>query len=93
MKVRRKKRKVKKDSEVMSPSDAYSNQWDFIQVSSNSPVPSLKMKKAMLLELGVENEFTTLSEVVKNFRELLSLKDVIPTGKEFQDGISKFISQ
>lgn len=89
---KKRKRKGEKADETMTPLDAYGNQWDYIVAASGSPVPSPEMKRAMLLELKVENMYSSLIDIVKRFREILEIKDTILSEEEFQEGVSNYIS-
>lgn len=86
----KKKRKVKKTEDVMSPQDAYGNQWDYILVASTSPVPDQKMKRSMIAELLVENYYSDISEIVKTFRDLLKISSSLPTEEEFKSDLTAF---
>jgi hypothetical protein len=88
----KKKRKVKSSDDVLTPKEAYSRQWDYILVSGTSSVPSVPMKKALLSEFLVENQYSVLSDIVKNFRLILEIKEEIPTEEAFRKDISDYIS-
>lgn len=88
----KKKKKIAKDKDVMTPEMAYGLQWDYILVASGSPVPPLPLKRAILGEFLVENMYSSLKEVIENFRSLLKLKDPIPTESEFQSDVRAFIN-
>jgi hypothetical protein len=87
-----KKKKIAKNANPMTPLDAYAAQWDYILVSSTSPVPDPKMKRAILAEFLIDNLYSELSDIVKNFRELLEIKTPMPTEQEYQKGVRDFIS-
>lgn len=87
----RKKRKSKEVSDF-GPEDAWAAQWDFILVSSSSPVPEMKTKRAMMTEFRLENAYSSLIDVIKKVHELVKLDDAIPSEEEYQKDIQAFIS-
>jgi hypothetical protein len=88
----KKKRRIAKDKDAMTPADAYGLQWDFIMVSSESPVPDLDLKRAMMAEFLVQNLYTHLNDVVKLLREHISDKTPLPTEEQYQEDVKNFIS-
>lgn len=88
----KKKRKIKKTEDVMTPLDAYALQWDFITVTATSPVPILRMRKGMMLEFKVDSLYSILEPIVKNFRTLIGDQNPIVAKEDFEKDIRDFTS-
>lgn len=87
-----KKKKVKKGENVLTPIDAYGLQWTFIEVASNSTVPSAQMKRAMMTEFEMEKQYSVLEPIVKNFRTLVGDSTPMVGKSEYESDIRDFIS-
>lgn len=87
-----KKKKNKKDIVIMTALDAFGMQWDFITVTSDSPVPKLEMKKAMLTEFRVESLYETLHPIVKTFRLLTGDSEDLLTKGDYESDIRGYIN-
>lgn len=88
----KKKRRERKEENAFLPEDAWAAQWDYILVSSTSPVPSLQMKRAMMTEFKVSGLYSVLEPIVRKSIDLLQSKWVIPTEQEFKKDIESFSS-
>lgn len=88
----RKKKKMKKAEDVMLAMDAYNLQWDFIQITSSSPVPKPQMKRAMMTEFNVITLYETLKPIVTKFRTLVGDANPIPEKGQYESDIQGFIN-
>jgi hypothetical protein len=89
----KKKKKMKKSEDVMTPIDAYSLQWEFINVASTSPVPTREMKKALMLEFSISTRYDTLVAIVRRFRNLIGDSTPLPAKPEFEGDVEGFINK
>jgi len=88
----KKKRKVKKDADTFTGLDAWNSQWDYISVSSTSPVPSLAMKKAMITEFLLENLYNDIEPIVRNVRDITGSKEAIPSESEYKKDLRDYVT-
>jgi hypothetical protein len=86
------KKKVKKGENEPDPSNIFFEQWTYVSAAADSPVPDLKVKKAMLTELRVEADYAKLKDCVSKAQELTSSNADIPTEAEFQQDLREFIN-
>jgi len=83
----KRKKKVKKTEDVMTVTDAYNLQWQFIEVSSSSPVPSEAMKIAVLNEFQVSTLHSTLSPIVTRLRNAIGDSTPLPSEAEYRSDL------
>lgn len=88
----KKVKKMKKEEDVMTASDAYALQWDFIQITSSSTVPKPQMKRAMMTEFGVMGLYETLKPIVSKFRTLVGDANALPDKTQFESDIQGFVN-
>ncbi|QCF40768.1 coat protein [Entoleuca phenui-like virus 1] len=88
-------KKAKKEF-VANPKEMAEDQWAFIEVASDSPVPEESMKRSTLLELNLSQYYKQLAEVVRNYRSIMegSEKSTVKvmSQSEFDTKLSEFIS-
>jgi hypothetical protein len=72
------------------------DQWSFVEVASNSPVPSEDSKKSLLTKLNIMKDYENLEKVVRNYRAIMGkkkLEDVqLPAKKVLEDQLSDYLS-
>lgn len=88
----KRKKKVKKSEDVLTVTEAFNLQWPFVEVSSNSPVPKEAMRKAILNELRLQDQYQVLQPVVTRLRSSIGDTSTVPTEAEFKSDLSNFYS-
>lgn len=88
--------KVRKVEIKYDPISIANDQWQFVDIASNSPVPSEESRKELLTELNISTDYESLAKVVSNYRAILQKKkteDIKVLSKdEFDKALSDFIS-
>lgn len=78
------------------PVQLASDQWGFVTIASESPVPEEAVKKTMLLALDIPSHYENLEKVVRNYRAMMSKQDPekieIISRKELENSISTYSS-
>jgi len=87
----KKKDKAKYKDSTYLPEDAWAQQWPFAEVSSNSPVPGLAMKRAMMVEFKVAEIFHLLEPVFKKVGEVLHDTFTPVSKAEYELDLQNFI--
>jgi hypothetical protein len=87
---KKKKMGLKADAIKVDHVEIASNQWDFIVVSSDSPIPQMSIKKKLLLEFNVLSYYDVLLPIVTNYNDIMKLSDPVPTRIEFEKDITAF---
>nr|QYF49553.1 MAG: coat protein [Sichuan phenui-like virus 3] len=89
--LKKQKKEIKYD-----PISLANDQWGFVEVASDSPVPEEDSKKTLLASLDLPKDFALMEKVVKNYRAIMQKKkveDVVCMDKkEFEGFLSDFIS-
>lgn len=86
-----KKLKLKRADHILTFEDAWNTQWPFFEIVSESVVPEVPMKRAMIAELGVANWYTELEIINSEINKLLPETYVAPDITHFKASIAKFI--
>lgn len=72
------------------------DQWAFMEIASGSPVPGEQTKKLLLTQLNLSQYYVALSEVVKNYRSIMSKKDLsavtVISEKEFNEKLGAYVT-
>jgi hypothetical protein len=89
---RKREKRVKKDEDVMTPVDAFSLQWNFIEVASKSPVPKIQMKRGMMVEFQIQSLYDLLAPVVSKFRTLIGDPTSMVAKTDYEKDITDFVS-
>jgi hypothetical protein len=73
-----------------------SDQWNFTEVASSSPVPTEDSKKSLLTKLNVSNDLESLIPVVQNYRAIMQKKQApdvqMPDIKMLGDQMTKYLT-
>jgi hypothetical protein len=73
-----------------------SDQWSFVEIAADSPVPTEDVKKEILIKLNLNQYFDDLVKVVKNYRAITQKKKIEEVAclsqAEFEKGLSDYIS-
>jgi len=88
----KRKKKVKRTEDVLTVTDAFNLQWPFIEVSSTSPVPSESMKRAVLNEMQMQDQYLRIQPVVSRLRSALGESTPVPSESEFKADLEALYS-
>lgn len=90
--LKKAKKEIKYDAVQLA-----NDQWSFVEIASNSPVPDEESKKSLLTSLNVSSQYDVLLPVVKNYRAIMSKKKIdeviVMSEKDFQTQMSDYLSK
>lgn len=72
---------------------AHGLQWNFITVASNSPVPVLWEKGAMLEEFKIITLYERLLPIVLNYKKLVGEDPSVVSKTDYENAIKKFLDE
>jgi len=85
------KKEIKYDPIAMAQ-----EQWAFIEVASNSPVPTEESRKALLTQLNISKDYAEISKIVRKYRSIMGKKTEkeveVLDEKEFSNRLTAYIS-
>jgi len=88
-------KKAKKELKY-DPISLANDQWAFVEVASESPVPLEDSKKSLLTSLNISKDYSSLEKVVKNYRAIMTKKKsediTVISKKEFDEMLGEYIS-
>lgn len=64
--------KKSKQEFKLTAKEAAEDQWAFMEVAADSPVPAEGVKKSMIMELNLPAHYVSLEKVVRNYRHKLT---------------------
>jgi len=72
------------------------DQWAFMEVASNSPVPDEETRKGLLTSLNMTSDYNKLAELVANYRSIVEKKPLadvkVMSSGEFSDSLGSYLS-
>jgi len=74
-----------------TPVSAFGMQWTYIEAASNSPVPSEDVKRDILLEFSVADQYSTIFPIVTGLQTLINNNLELPTKEQFESDLGTFI--
>lgn len=87
-----KKKKKKPDEIKIDPALVAADQWTYIWAASEGPVPPLLARKKLHTELNLISLYDVLLPVVNNYDVIVKDETGEPSKKEYEEDITKFIS-
>jgi hypothetical protein len=87
----RKARQGKKP-DTMTPIEAHSTQYPYIEAASNSSVPSGAMKRSLMTEFNVSGHYEIFSPVVLNLRTLIGKAAPVMSKETYQKDVSNYVA-